>query len=291
MGVPRPRVSATCRSCSASAPDPSSYMRSSKLAISCGECLRLRTIDPHSCVKQRLFSSLVPSRRHLQAQCGQTRARRVRRYRWGRGRSLLDRLQQTFPELEWLSRLRREAQDLARRARWTPPTPGEIIEIAADVSRRWVTDDTGLRAVLVASLTRAAQQLQAPTPAAADLWNTSTQRPKLENDLSDWLKRHLDNDLQGRGIVVGREVQIRPGPGGKMGESGDLVVEAVAGERVEGADVVARDSLKLVRKWRGNHLAGARRGRETRAWSCGRPWSGRCTPVADSSGSGKLQRG
>jgi hypothetical protein len=138
-----------------------------------------------------------------------------------------------------LSRLRREAQDLARRARWTPPTPGEIIEIAADVSRRWVTDDTGLRAVLVASLTRAAQQLQAPTPAAADLWNTSTQRPKLENDLSDSLKRHLDNDLQGRGIVVGREVQIRPGPGGKMGESGDLVVEAVAGERVEGADVVS----------------------------------------------------
>jgi hypothetical protein len=36
----------------------------------------------------------------------------------------LDRLRQTFPELEWLGRLRSEAQELARRARWTPPTPG-----------------------------------------------------------------------------------------------------------------------------------------------------------------------
>jgi hypothetical protein len=151
----------------------------------------------------------------------------------------LDRLQQTFPELDWLSRLRSEAQELARRARWTPPAPSDIIEMAAEKTRRWVTDDTGLRAVLLASFGRAGEQLQAATPAAADLWNTSPRRPKLENELSDWLKRHLDQDLRGRGIIVGREVQIRPGPDGKMGESGDLVVEAVAGERVEGADVVS----------------------------------------------------
>jgi hypothetical protein len=151
----------------------------------------------------------------------------------------LDRLQQTFPELEWLGRLRSEAQEFARRARWTPPTPGNIVEMAADKTRRWVTDDAELRAVLLAALARAGEQLQAATPAAADLWNTNPQRPKLENELSDWLKRYLVQDLHGCGVVLGREVQIRPGPGGKMGESGDLVVEAVAGERVEGADVVS----------------------------------------------------
>jgi hypothetical protein len=151
----------------------------------------------------------------------------------------LDRLQESFPHLEWLNRLRREAQELLRRSRWMPPEPADVVRLAADASRRWVTDDAKLREVLVASLLRANEELQSATPAAADLWDTSARRPKQENELSDWLKRHLEKDLRGRGITVGREVQIRPGPGGKMGESGDLVVEAFADERVEGADVVS----------------------------------------------------
>jgi hypothetical protein len=151
----------------------------------------------------------------------------------------LDRLQESFPRLEWLSRLRHEAQELVRRSRWTPPRPADVVSLAADASRRWVTDDAELHEVVVASVLRANEDLQSATPAAADLWDTSARRPKQENELSDWLKRHLEKDLRGRGITVGREVQIRPGAGGKMGESGDLVVEAVAGERVEGADVVS----------------------------------------------------
>jgi hypothetical protein len=150
----------------------------------------------------------------------------------------LDRLQQSFPHLAWLGRLRREAQELVRRSRWIPPQPADVVSLAADASRRWVTSDAELREVLVASLVRANEALQSATPAAADLWDTSARRPKQENELSDWLKRHLDNDLRGRGVMVGREVQIRPGPRGKMGEAGDLVVEAPAGERVEGADIV-----------------------------------------------------
>jgi hypothetical protein len=151
----------------------------------------------------------------------------------------LDRLQQCFPHLEWLSRLRRQAQEQVRRSRWIPPQPVDVVSLAADASRRWVTTDAELREVLVASLLRANEALQSATPAAADLWDTSVRRPKQENEISDWLKRWLDNDLRGRGIIVGREVQIHPGPRGKMGESGDLVVEASAGERVEGSDIVS----------------------------------------------------
>jgi hypothetical protein len=110
--------------------------------------------------------------------------------------------------------------------------------MGADAARRWVASDAELREVVVESLARAQEELQSATPAAADLWDTSAHRPKSENELSDWLKRHLDRDLRGRGIVVGREVQIRPGPGGKMGEAGDLVIDAVAGERIEGAQTV-----------------------------------------------------
>jgi hypothetical protein len=150
----------------------------------------------------------------------------------------IDRLQQSLPHLEWLGGLRRGAQELVRRSRWIPPQPADVVSLAADASRRWITSDAELREVLVASLLRANEALQSATPAAADLWDTRARRPKQENELSDWLKRHLDNDLHGRGIMVGREVQIRPGPRGKMGESGDLVIEAPAGERVEGADIV-----------------------------------------------------
>jgi hypothetical protein len=151
----------------------------------------------------------------------------------------LDRLRASLPHLEWLTRLRHEAQELVRRACWRPPRPADVVSLAAGASRRWVTSDGELREVLVASLLRANEELQSATPAAADLWDTTARRPKQENELSDWLKRHLTKDLSGRGIMVGREVQIRPGPGGKMGESGDLVVEATAGERVEGADIVS----------------------------------------------------
>ena len=124
----------------------------------------------------------------------------------------IDCLQHNLPHLEGLGRLRREGQELVRRSRWTPPQPADVVLLAADASRRWVTNDAELREVLVASLLRVNEALQSATPAAADLWDTSARRPKQENELSDWLKRYLDNDLHGRGIMVGREVQIRPGP-------------------------------------------------------------------------------
>lgn len=110
--------------------------------------------------------------------------------------------------------------------------------MGADAARRWVVSEGELRETVVEALGRVQEALQAATPAAADVWDTVARRPKRENELSDWLKRQLDQDLRGRGVVVGREVQIRPGPGGKMGEAGDLVIEAVAGEFVEGAPVV-----------------------------------------------------
>jgi hypothetical protein len=151
----------------------------------------------------------------------------------------LSRLQVAMPHLPWLSRQRHETEELVRRSRWTPPAPADVVRLGADATRRWVASDAELREVVLESLARARKELQAATPAAADLWDTSAHRPKSENELSDWLKRHLDRDLRGRGTVIGREVQIRPAPGGKMGEAGDLVIQAVAGERVEGTEIVA----------------------------------------------------
>jgi hypothetical protein len=92
--------------------------------------------------------------------------------------------------------------------------------------------------MLVESLARAQAELQGASPAAADLWDTQAERPKSENEISDWLQRWLHQDLRGRGVLADREVQIAPGPKGKMGYSGDLVVSAVAGERTTGVGIV-----------------------------------------------------
>lgn len=149
----------------------------------------------------------------------------------------IDDLVARFPQAEWGSH-QEDVRELEHRAQWRPPSPEDVVRIGSDRARRWVTTDAELREVLLEALGRAQVALQGATPAAADLWDTTAHRPKRENEISDWLQRWLIADLRGRGVVIGREVQIRPGPGGKMGESGDLVVEAVASEHVVDADVV-----------------------------------------------------
>jgi hypothetical protein len=86
--------------------------------------------------------------------------------------------------------------------------------------------------IVIESLERLNAKLQGETPAVAFLWNKQADgklRPKDENELSDFVKLHLEDDLKKTGIIVNREVQIRRGykPGGK-GEITDLHVDAIS---------------------------------------------------------------
>jgi len=80
--------------------------------------------------------------------------------------------------------------------------------------------------------------LQGVTPAAIDLWNETGEKrddatkrarkvftPKDEPALSDYIKRHLDQDLHDRGVIVNREVEIRRSFGGATGERTDIHVD------------------------------------------------------------------
>lgn len=144
----------------------------------------------------------------------------------------LDRLHSILPSRQ-APALRREARELARAARWTPPPPAAVVQMGADVARRWVTSDAELRETIVESLARADEVLQAAAPAAVDLWDPARRNPMHEPDLSNWLERWLKNDLRRLGVTVGRDTQVRPGKPGKMGAAGDLVVEAIASEHTE----------------------------------------------------------
>lgn len=149
----------------------------------------------------------------------------------------LDRLAVVHPDVPTIQLALNTAIEEARRRTWVPPTPPLVIQIAANESRRWVSSAADLRHVLVKSLERCEEEMQGKGDAQF-LWDERPVKPKSESALSNWLQRHFEEDLHGRGIISGRELQVRPHPRGHMGEAIDLLVSAIAEERVEGAPIV-----------------------------------------------------
>jgi hypothetical protein len=140
--------------------------------------------------------------------------------------SVLAALSEQFPNYPWLRRFAHEADTERRRTEWTAPAPSEVVRLGAERSARYVADAPALRALVVESLDRAQEQMHAHTPLAPDFWNTKPNRPKSENEISDRLVRFLRDDIGGRRVVVNREVQVNPRPGGHGGDRTDIHVEA-----------------------------------------------------------------
>jgi predicted NACHT family NTPase len=142
----------------------------------------------------------------------------------------LEKLVRELTELPWLKWTLVEAQEVNRRRNWVPLQPSEILRIADDDDSRLVQNGEQLLRVVVESLQRLQQKLHGETPAAIDLWNevnTGVYQPRDENRLSDYVKRHFDEDLKARGIVANREVQIRRGDGSFKGQETDIHIDAI----------------------------------------------------------------
>lgn len=104
--------------------------------------------------------------------------------------------------------------------------------------------------VVIESLERLQARLQGETPLAQLLWNFGDRtRPKDEEALSDFVKDHLQNDLQQRGVIASREVEIRKGRGGAPGEETDIHVSAV---RVPERGRPHSDVVRLIIETKGN---------------------------------------
>ncbi|TDA68007.1 MAG: hypothetical protein D9V47_09180 [Clostridia bacterium] len=167
------------------------------------------------------------------------------------------RVARELPEINWLKYSLLEAEEIALRQTWAPLRPGDILQIAADQQVRLVQNGDQLLDVLIESLNRLEAKLQGETPAAIDLWNEckvdneTVYRPKDENRLSDYVKRHLDEDLKQRGIIFNREVEIRRGAGPGTGERTDIHVDAV----VRGLNGEAYDRVSAIIEVKGcwNH--------------------------------------
>lgn len=135
-----------------------------------------------------------------------------------------------FPELDWLKRTLYEAQRITRRSTWVSFNSADILKIAGNREGRLVQNGDQLLEVIIESLRRLEEKLHGETPAVADLWNKIGDkycRPKDENGFSDYVKRHLDEDLRSNGIIVNREVEIRRAEGPGSGQRTDIHVDAV----------------------------------------------------------------
>jgi predicted NACHT family NTPase len=142
----------------------------------------------------------------------------------------MERLARALPALSWLRWAVVEARNHTLRQTWVPPQPGVLLRMAEDRDLRLVESGEQLLTVVLQSLRRLEQELQGENPAARYLWNKlrdGMYRPMEENELSDYVVLHLRRDLQRRGIVANREVQIRRGEGEAQGERTDIHINAI----------------------------------------------------------------
>ena len=145
------------------------------------------------------------------------------------------RLIKALPQYEGLQSSLREAVERTRRATWIPPSPEEVIGLVSDSEARLIRNGMELVEVLIESLNRLESSLQGVTPSVEELWNELPTardeprifRPKSEPNFSGYVKRHLDRELRRKGVILNREVEIRPPMGGKDGEDTDIFVDLI----------------------------------------------------------------
>lgn len=135
------------------------------------------------------------------------------------------------PQDFWLGNQLAEMRNAARRATWSPPHPRELMQMFADKERRLIRTAGDLHALVIESIKRFDERLHG-NPPSTELWNCPSDGkekiwdPKDENELSNCLKRHIESDLEKRGIIANREVQITRRFGDQATELVDLLVQA-----------------------------------------------------------------
>ena len=157
-------------------------------------------------------------------------------------RELLRLADELPDQRHWLRWKHHGARTSMRRIAWSPPDPKTVAALAQRGEARLVFDADDLLEVIMESLERLQTQLtQSTLPSSETLWHwegADTQRtgfrPRDEASFSDAIARWLRDDLKNRGIVIGREVQLR------RGQRTDIYIEAVpeAGSKLPTVTVV-----------------------------------------------------
>jgi hypothetical protein len=162
----------------------------------------------------------------------------------------IKRLVRELPGVPHLGLVLINAEAEARRKAWRPALPSEILKLADDSSAKLVNSGEQLSQLVLEALNRIqAEEVRGKTPQAKLLWNIADKgkvcRPKEEDELSDFLKRRLEDYIAKPGIVLNREVQLYRKPNAGRGYSSDIVVDAsVSGKQDELSKVTAVVEVK-----------------------------------------------
>jgi hypothetical protein len=136
-----------------------------------------------------------------------------------------------LPHLPWLRFTWLDAIKTMRSQTWQPLLASELLKLPASNKARAVSSGEELLDVIQESLDRLQEQLQGTTPMVQFLWDYQRENkawcPKDENTLSEFIKTHLQNDILDKGVIVNREVQIRPLRGADPGQQVDMMVDAI----------------------------------------------------------------
>jgi hypothetical protein len=139
----------------------------------------------------------------------------------------LERIAAVLPDRDWLKWVCYRARNNAMNAEWRPMAWIELSGLLNDPAARIVRAASDLQGVVLESLSRLQEHLHGMTPLAPFLWDEAAGKPKSEGRLSDFIKFHLSNDLNRRGVLINREVELRNWPDKGRGESLDLLVQAI----------------------------------------------------------------
>lgn len=129
----------------------------------------------------------------------------------------IERVANALPQYKWIKQYTLvEARRITTQKSWQPPEISNLFKLVENHDLRLVNSPDELMDIVLDSLSSFQQKLQKNDhPQAIRLWNENGRppisSPKDENRLSDEVATHLTEDLKSRGIIVGREVEIRRG--------------------------------------------------------------------------------
>ncbi len=145
---------------------------------------------------------------------------------------VMEELMRRRPNDFWLGDVLAKMRTAARRTQWVRCSPSALMCSLAAAEKRIIGTAGDLHAVVLDSLRRFEAELHG-TPPSMELWNETRKskaqlwQPKDEMNLSNCLMRFLESDLSGRGVLAGREVQIRPRLGEDPAQLVDLLIHAI----------------------------------------------------------------
>jgi len=122
----------------------------------------------------------------------------------------IQRIAERFPDEIWRKSQVKDAWERVLSTTWQPLDPAEVLDLIAHKDKRLVRSGLELLDAITYSLSRL--QVQLRDRATADrLWNDDPCRPKEEKAFAREVRLYLEDDLSSRGVVLGCEVEVRPG--------------------------------------------------------------------------------